>query len=557
MKKKWKFSLNYVVVTTVILFVGASGFSLYQYLTLKSQGRIQNSMLAMEQHSGNLESLWKSLILVQSAAVSKDLKQQLENQLKADIKEPSQIWNAKENLTVVSKKAKEGWNSFKDRIEKVMAITGKVGSYDSEWLSKSVLSQQGEIQYILSGLESKKNKTLLWFWVGQAFFLLMVIVLLSWTWKFFDNLNSRIENVRSTFERVSQGHISETIEDRRQDNIGKMVIQINTFLSWFKVAIEKLLISNDELRGSSDQLMSSYKEMIHGTTTVSSMSEESSKITTEVSQNIQNLATSAGKVNDNINTIFTTAESVSESVNAISIEVSKINENIETAFKTSTDAVDISQKALKGSGEASKRIMTLREATGNIARMTSEIKSVAEQTNLLALNAAIEAASAGESGKGFAIVANEIKELALQSAGAVDRIVDNIEQLESNTLDSVSSIKEVEEVTEKMGILTNDIAMIIHTQKQQTNKISESIDKSVGASKEMAESICQILIEAGEMATNSSDAAKGAGEVAVNIGDLSNHAQKNASHLKQVSQSAKALTKSIKRLKRRFAIFNT
>src|SRR6185369_9336604 len=106
------------------------------------------------------------------------------------------------------------------------------------------------------------------------------------------------------------------------------------------------------------------------------------------------------------------------------------------------------------------------------------INEIAEQTNLLALNATIEAARAGEAGKGFAVVASEVKNLANQTAKATEEIASHVGAIQTETQRSVSAIQGVASIIEEINKLTNSVTASVEQQGATTQEIVRSVEQA-------------------------------------------------------------------------------
>jgi len=126
--------------------------------------------------------------------------------------------------------------------------------------------------------------------------------------------------------------------------------------------------------------------------------------------------------------------------------------------------------------------------------VTQTITDISEQTNLLALNATIEAARAGDSGKGFAIVADEIKELARQTDAATVDIRNQIDDMQSSTITSIADIKKISEVIIEISNAINGIASAVEEQTTATSEISNNIAQASQGIAEVNENMAQSTV---------------------------------------------------------------
>jgi methyl-accepting chemotaxis protein len=153
----------------------------------------------------------------------------------------------------------------------------------------------------------------------------------------------------------------------------------------------------------------------------------------------------------------------------------------------------ISQEAVTQIREASTIVRTLSDASAEIGKVVSLIQAIAEQTNLLALNATIEAARAGEAGKGFAVVASEVKSLATQTAKATEEIAGRISAVVGATEKAVNAIDGVDKTIGRVNEIAGTIAAAVEEQGAATSEIARAIGETTRQTESLAQSLGRLL----------------------------------------------------------------
>lgn len=217
----------------------------------------------------------------------------------------------------------------------------------------------------------------------------------------------------------------------------------------------------------------------------------------------QNSNNSTQKTEQVTKTVKESAESISAVAGAteeLSASISEISSQVLTSSKIANQA---SEKA----NAMSLRMQTLVKAVEKIGEVIILISTIAEQTNLLALNATIEAARAGDAGKGFTVVASEVKSLATETAQATKEISEQINQIQSATKESEQAISEILEVIsnidqilctvssaiEEQGAATNEIARNVQQASQSSTHISHNMNDVVSATQTTGTSANEVL----------------------------------------------------------------
>ncbi len=170
---------------------------------------------------------------------------------------------------------------------------------------------------------------------------------------------------------------------------------------------------------------------------------------------------------------------------ALSQSIDEISRQVQNASQTARTAVD-------EAGRTDERFRELVAAANEVGAVVSLVQSIAEQTNLLALNATIEAARAGEAGRGFAVVASEVKALANQTSDATKDIASHIATIQSTTRDAAGAIQTIRSTIESISSIGQAIAVAVEEQTSATRDISGSVADAAQSTAHVAEGIAQV-----------------------------------------------------------------
>ncbi|MEZ5919223.1 MAG: methyl-accepting chemotaxis protein [Alphaproteobacteria bacterium] len=172
--------------------------------------------------------------------------------------------------------------------------------------------------------------------------------------------------------------------------------------------------------------------------------------------------------------LIDTSTAASGNVNTVASASEELSASIREIVSQISHSSDIAQDAVTRAGDANVAIQGLKTSSDTIGEIVSLIRDIAEQTNLLALNATIEAARAGEAGKGFAVVASEVKALAAQTAKATEEIEQQVGATQKSTQKTVEAISHVTETIEKMSEIATSIAAAMEEQSAAMDEIVRS-----------------------------------------------------------------------------------
>src|SRR5260221_5412280 len=217
--------------------------------------------------------------------------------------------------------------------------------------------------------------------------------------------------------------------------------------------------------------------------TLTATAERSRELTTRV-------AAAAEERSTNVQSVASATEEMASSVNEISRQV-------QDSARMATDPVDQARKT-------NDRVSGLSKAAARIGDVVELINTIAGQTNLLALNATIEAARAGEAGRGFRVVASEVKALAEQTAKATGEIGQQISGIQAATQDSVNAIKEISGTIEKLSEISSTIPAPVEEQGAATQESSRNVQQAAQGTQQVSSNITDVHRGASETGSASS-----------------------------------------------------
>jgi methyl-accepting chemotaxis protein len=231
--------------------------------------------------------------------------------------------------------------------------------------------------------------------------------------------------------------------------------------------------------------------------------KQAAEVTHELSGSV---ATASAHASSNVQSVASATEEITTSLNEISRQV----------HESST----IATEAVKQAQRTDSRINELSHAAGRIGDVVKLITAIAEQTNLLALNATIEAARAGEAGRGFAVVASEVKALAAQTAKATEDIGTQITGMQAATEESVAAINEIGATIGRISKITATIAAAVEEQGAATRDISSNVQEAAGVTAEVASNVSTVNLRASETGSASAQVLSSARSLASGSSEL-------------------------------------
>ncbi|OUL57410.1 methyl-accepting chemotaxis protein [Pseudoalteromonas ulvae] len=343
--------------------------------------------------------------------------------------------------------------------------------------------------------EYNDAQTLQW-----SFSMLMAVILLTLLLLVIRSITNSIDSAITDIAKVTQtGDLRLTITQHSQDEIGQLARSVNELLGKFLSVIRSIHSAVDIVNTESTRVAMSV--------------DQSGQQLVQQKMEVETVASAVTEMGAVAHDIAINAEQTAKRVDAVSTNAQSGQVQVQSTISAMTA---LSSQLV----ESAKQVYLLQDKSNAINAVLTVIKGIAEQTNLLALNAAIEAARAGEQGRGFAVVADEVRSLAVKTQESTAEITDIINELQASTSNIVGSIDQCKqqglltaEQTELAGAAFSDIIADIQEISDMTSTIAVAVEQQSTVAQEINLNIVRISDYADELANNSQQNAQASAQV--------------------------------------------
>lgn len=540
---KLKQKILMLALVPLLLAVCIIGYNISQLMSLNaSTEEVVDSLVAVEELNSSVQSLQKSLS-VYSINVSENNKYNIET----DLARTEEVYN---NLkgSFSTERQHQISGQFEEKFAKIAEATAaslqetnvaeiKRQSQRTRGIVNDVIELKRDVSANYTAMQQElgnKINAITWISIISAIVLIIVSVLSALY--FTNRIVGRIGRLTTGAKEIAAGNLNVQFEDQEADDeVGELQTSFRQMTGNLKEIITHVSDSSDQVAASAEELMASADETMLGTELISTSIQNVSDAADKQKEMSSSSAAFAQKVLEEAEEIANQANQAT----ALSISTNEKIEKGSVYVENTVSQMNLIQSTVE---ETADSLTLLASRTTEIVNILKLVQDISDQTNLLALNAAIEAARAGEAGKGFAVVADEVKKLSEQTKQSVSDISRIAAEIENDTTTTVSSIQQVKDrvnagitISHDTKATFDEILAIIGQVQNQVNEITAVSDSIHSKMESVSEQSLEMAAVSETTADNAVSVASASEEQLASMSEV-NTAAGSLAHLAEELQ---------------------
>lgn len=547
---KLKQKILMISIIPLLLSACIIGYNIIQLTALKSSTEeIVEALVKVEELNSSSKSLQKSLS-VYSLNISESNKNDIEVDLAStksinDQLTPSLTTTDQKQLnTSIAKKYEEILSYSNQAISEQNLAEIKRQSTRTKGLINDVIRLKRNITAEYSIMQSNlQNKIDGIIYISIILVVLLLVGSITLVIFFTNRIVRPIRDITKNAEEIANGNLAvDIVQVKTRDEVATLQKSFEQMTLNLREVITHVSDSSNQVAASAEELMASADETMKGTELISTSIQQVS----EGAEHQTNMAKES-------------ARSAEESSNAITLIAEKAKDTMDITITTNEKTMQgsafvqdtVAQMKLINDAvlETDQALVTLNERSKEIVNILKLITDIADQTNLLALNAAIEAARAGEAGKGFAVVADEVRKLSEQTRKSVSDISDIATEIEKDTKQTVTSINGVKEKVDSGLTIAHHTEETFQDILTSVGQVKEQVGDISSITNNIHNIVKDVATHANNMSTVASDTFDSSSSVAA-------ASEEQLASMEEVTAAAVSLANLAEDLQVRVSKFN-